>query len=177
MIPFIDLKLQYRGIKNEIDEAILSVLESTQFVLGKEVDLFEREFAEYCGSKHAVAVNSGTSALHLALLAADWPASPGPGRGPAARWLQGYPAWFILLYTGSPAKNRATVLHALQVFAILIAKNWFYEIIIANLRRPADRAVGTAPCRLDRQRTRPGRSTAARLPPRVAGIGHGAGSP
>jgi len=70
MIPFIDLKLQYRGIKNEIDEAILSVLESTQFVLGKEVDLFEREFAEYCGSKHAVAVNSGTSALHLALLAA-----------------------------------------------------------------------------------------------------------
>jgi dTDP-4-amino-4,6-dideoxygalactose transaminase len=64
-------KAQYRSIKPEIDAAIGSVLESSQFALGSEVAAFEREFAEYCGVAHAVGVNSGTSALHLALLAAD----------------------------------------------------------------------------------------------------------
>src|SRR5437867_13350334 len=75
MIPFLDLKTQYLDIKSEIDTAVLKVLESTQFVLGEEVARFERDFAAYCGVTHAVAVNSGTSALHLALLAAD----VGPG--------------------------------------------------------------------------------------------------
>lgn len=70
MIPFVDLKSQYRSIKDEIDPAVLSVLDSSQFVLGSEVRAFEDSFAEYCQAKHAVAVNSGTSALHLALLAA-----------------------------------------------------------------------------------------------------------
>ena len=51
------------------------MLESAQFVLGEEVAAFEREFASYCGAKHGIAVNSGTSALHLALLAAG----VGPG--------------------------------------------------------------------------------------------------
>jgi dTDP-4-amino-4,6-dideoxygalactose transaminase len=69
MIPFVDLKAQYRGIKAEIDAAVLGVLESSQFVLGPELEAFEREFAEYCQVDHAVGVNSGTSALHLALLA------------------------------------------------------------------------------------------------------------
>lgn len=69
-VPFVDLKAQYRCIKAEVESAISNVLESTQFVLGKEVEAFEREFADYCGVAHAVAVNSGTSALHLALLAA-----------------------------------------------------------------------------------------------------------
>ena len=69
MIPFVDLKSQYRSIKNEIDAGILKVLESSQFALGNEVFRFEKEFAEYCRVKEAVAVNSGTSALHLALLA------------------------------------------------------------------------------------------------------------
>jgi dTDP-4-amino-4,6-dideoxygalactose transaminase len=75
MIPFLDLKAQYKSIKPEIDAAVINVLESTQFVLGEHVAAFERDFASYCGVKHAVAVNSGTSALHLALLAAD----VGPG--------------------------------------------------------------------------------------------------
>jgi dTDP-4-amino-4,6-dideoxygalactose transaminase len=75
MMPFLDLKAQYQSIKPDIDRAILSVLESTQFVLGDHVAAFERDFAAYCGAKHAVAVNSGTSALHLALLAAG----VGPG--------------------------------------------------------------------------------------------------
>jgi dTDP-4-amino-4,6-dideoxygalactose transaminase len=70
MIPFVDLKAQYHSIKPEIDTAVMRVLESTQFVLGGEVAAFENEFAAYCGGKHAIAVNSGTSALHLALLAA-----------------------------------------------------------------------------------------------------------
>src|SRR5207247_2422370 len=47
-----------------------AVLESGQYVLGDEVAAFEREFAAYCGTAHAIAVNTGTSALHLALLAA-----------------------------------------------------------------------------------------------------------
>jgi len=70
MIPYVDLKAQYRSIKNEIDAAVIRVLESTQFVLGEEVAAFEREFAGYCQASEAIAVNSGTSALHLALLAA-----------------------------------------------------------------------------------------------------------
>jgi dTDP-4-amino-4,6-dideoxygalactose transaminase len=70
MIPFVDLQTQYRSIKSEIDSAVLRVLESSQFVLGKEVAAFEKAFAAYCQSQHCVAVNSGTSALHLALLAA-----------------------------------------------------------------------------------------------------------
>lgn len=75
MIPFLDLKAQYASIKPELDAAVLGVLASTQYVLGDEVAAFEREFAAYCGVKHAIAVNTGTSALHLALLAAN----VGPG--------------------------------------------------------------------------------------------------
>ena len=70
MIPFVDLKAQYLSIKDEIDQAIAGVLESAQFVLGEEVATFERDFASYVRASHAIAVNSGTSALHLALLAA-----------------------------------------------------------------------------------------------------------
>lgn len=70
MVPFVDLKTQYHSIKQEIDAAVAGVLENTSFVLGKEVAAFEKDFADYIGSPHAVAVNSGTSALHLALLAA-----------------------------------------------------------------------------------------------------------
>jgi dTDP-4-amino-4,6-dideoxygalactose transaminase len=70
MIPLVDLKAQYASIKNEIDAAIESVLESGQFILGSEVAAFEEEFAAYCQARYAVGVNSGTSALHLSLLAA-----------------------------------------------------------------------------------------------------------
>jgi len=69
-VAYLDLKAQYRSIKPEIDTAIARVLESGQFVLGSEVADFEREFAAYCGISHCIAVNSGTSALHLALLGA-----------------------------------------------------------------------------------------------------------
>lgn len=70
MIPFVDLKEQYISIKDEIDTAVLKVLESTQYVLGEDVTNLEVEFAEYCDAEYGIAVNTGTSALHLALLAA-----------------------------------------------------------------------------------------------------------
>ena len=70
MIPFLDLKAQYQRIKPEIDAAIAQVVDSGHFVLGPQVAAFEERFAAYCGAKHCMALNSGTSALHLALLAA-----------------------------------------------------------------------------------------------------------
>src|SRR5881392_2886117 len=69
-VPYLDLKAQYHSIKAEIDEAIARVLDSCQFVLGPEVAQFEKEFAAYCGTSECIALNSGTSALHLAMLAA-----------------------------------------------------------------------------------------------------------
>ena len=68
-VPYLDLKAQYQSIKPEIDAAIARVLDSCQFVLGPEVAAFEQEFAAYCGTAECIALNSGTSALHLALLA------------------------------------------------------------------------------------------------------------
>jgi dTDP-4-amino-4,6-dideoxygalactose transaminase len=75
MIPLADIKAQYQSLREELSAAALRVLESGQYALGPEVEAFEREFAGYCGAGGAVAVNSGTSALHLALLAAG----VGPG--------------------------------------------------------------------------------------------------
>ncbi len=70
MIPMVDLKTQYQSIKEEITSGILDALEKTQFILGPNVTAFEKEAAAYLGVKHAVAVASGTDALHLALAAA-----------------------------------------------------------------------------------------------------------
>jgi dTDP-4-amino-4,6-dideoxygalactose transaminase len=70
MVPYLDLKAQYRGIASEIDAAVRRVLENCSFILGPEVADFEAAFARYCTARHAVGMNSGTSAIHLALLAA-----------------------------------------------------------------------------------------------------------
>ena len=75
MIPFVDLRAQYLGIKDEVNAAIQGVLDTCQFTLGSEVAKFEEEFAAYSGADIGVGVNTGTSALHLALLAAG----VGPG--------------------------------------------------------------------------------------------------
>jgi len=69
-VPYFDLKLQYAGIRDEIRAALDQVCDSTAFILGEEVSQFEKEFAAYCETQYCVALNSGTSALHLALLAA-----------------------------------------------------------------------------------------------------------
>ena len=75
MIPLVDLKAQYQALKPEVDAAIAAVLENAEFALGPAVDAFERDFAAYVHSAYAIAVNSGTSALHVAMLAAG----VGPG--------------------------------------------------------------------------------------------------
>lgn len=68
-VPLVDLKVQYETIKEEIQEAIKRVLESTQFILSEEVHKFEEEFAKFCGAKYCVGVNSGTDAIYLTLRA------------------------------------------------------------------------------------------------------------
>lgn len=70
-IPFVDLNSQYHSIKNEIDPAIAAVINRSAFVLGKEVEDFERDFADFCESSFAVGVDSGYSALELILRALD----------------------------------------------------------------------------------------------------------
>jgi dTDP-4-amino-4,6-dideoxygalactose transaminase len=69
-VPFINLNREYQSIKDEILTAIQRVFERGQFILGKEVSLFEEEFAHYCGVRYGVGVASGTDALYLALIAA-----------------------------------------------------------------------------------------------------------
>lgn len=69
MIPFIDLNTQYQNIKSEIQSAINGVLESGQYIMGKEIGILETMLAEYVGSKHCIAVSSGTDAQLLALMA------------------------------------------------------------------------------------------------------------
>ena len=68
-VPFVDLQSDYRELKPEIDMAIHSVLDTSAYVLGKAVSAFEADFAEFCHVDHAVGVNSGYSAIELALRA------------------------------------------------------------------------------------------------------------
>ncbi len=70
-IPFVDLAAQYEAISGEIDESIRRVVGNTEFILGHDVGLFEEEFSSYCEAKFGVGVDSGTSALELALRSFD----------------------------------------------------------------------------------------------------------
>lgn len=69
IIPLVDLKANYFSLKEEIDAAIAEVLENSRFILGPAVVGFEKDFAAFCNTEYALGVSSGTSALHLALLA------------------------------------------------------------------------------------------------------------
>lgn len=68
MIPIVDLKKQYASIKKEVDSAIQNVFAKGQFSQGSHVEAFEKNFAKYIGTKYSICVNSGTSALHLAMI-------------------------------------------------------------------------------------------------------------
>ncbi len=68
-VPFVDLRAQYRSIREEVLEAISNTLESMELLLGPNVQAFEQEFADYCDVRHAVGVANGTDALYLALRA------------------------------------------------------------------------------------------------------------
>ena len=74
-VPYFDLKQQYAGIRDEILAGLDRACQNASFILGPDVVEFEKEFATYCEARHCVALNTGTSALHLALLAAG----VGPG--------------------------------------------------------------------------------------------------
>ena len=67
-VPFVDLKAQYRAIKQEVDAAIARVIDDTAFILGREVEAFEAAFAEYVGARFCVGLNSGTAAIQLAVM-------------------------------------------------------------------------------------------------------------
>ena len=70
-VPLLDLKEQYKTIKEEVLETAEELFESQYFILGPRVASLEKEIADYCASKHAVGVSSGTDALLISLMAAD----------------------------------------------------------------------------------------------------------
>src|SRR5882724_6372444 len=70
-VPYLDLLAQMRPIRREIDAAIARTLDNCWFCLGPDVAQFEKDFARFCGADHCVAFNSGTSALHIAMLLLD----------------------------------------------------------------------------------------------------------
>jgi dTDP-4-amino-4,6-dideoxygalactose transaminase len=70
-IPLVDLKAQYKNIHDEINKAVIELIDSGNYILGKKVAEFESAFAGYCQTKQAIGVGSGTAALHLALLACN----------------------------------------------------------------------------------------------------------
>jgi dTDP-4-amino-4,6-dideoxygalactose transaminase len=75
VVPFSDLQAQNASVRDEIGRELREVVDSSAFILGPKVEAFEAAFARFAGARHCVAVNSGTSALHLALLGAG----VGPG--------------------------------------------------------------------------------------------------
>src|SRR5206468_2224692 len=68
-IPWFDLSRQYQALRQDILQALDDIMTAGGFILGPAVEQFEKEFAAFVGTKHCVGLNSGTSALHLALLA------------------------------------------------------------------------------------------------------------
>src|SRR5437899_4243580 len=67
-IPYLDLPAQMRAIRKDIDAAIARTLDNCSFCLGPDVAQFEKDFARFIGAEHCVCFNSGTSALHVAML-------------------------------------------------------------------------------------------------------------
>ena len=127
MVPYLDLKAQYAEIKPEIDAAISRVLDSANFSLGPEVAAFEERFAAYCNAGHCVTVNSGTSALHLALLAAGI----GPGDEVITVSMTFVATTAAILYTG-----------AKPVFADVDPQTWTIDPkLIESLITPRTKAI------------------------------------
>jgi dTDP-4-amino-4,6-dideoxygalactose transaminase len=70
-VPFLDLKAPYMELRDELDEAWRRVMESGWFILGRELEAFEAEFAAYCGARHCIGVGNGLDALHLIMRAME----------------------------------------------------------------------------------------------------------
>src|SRR3989441_1207643 len=67
-VPYFDLAAQIRSVRPEIDAALARTLDNCSFCLGPDVAQFEKDFAKFCGAQHCLGFNSGTSALHVAML-------------------------------------------------------------------------------------------------------------
>lgn len=96
-VPFLDLTGAYEELKPDIDSAVLKVLSSGEYILGKEVDLFENEYARFCGARYCVGVANGLDAILLSLLALG----VGPGDEvivPAHTFIA---TWFAVTRTGA----------------------------------------------------------------------------
>ena len=73
MVKFLDLKVQYQGIRSEIDQAIQNVIENSDFIGGKHVTQFESNFSNYIGVDYCIGVGNGTDALEIAIEALNMP--------------------------------------------------------------------------------------------------------
>jgi dTDP-4-amino-4,6-dideoxygalactose transaminase len=96
-VPFLDLKAPYLELRKELDEVWQRVMESGWYLLGRELDAFETEFAAYCGVRHCVGVGNGLEALHLILRAMEI----GPGDEvivPAHTYIA---TWLAVSYAGA----------------------------------------------------------------------------
>ena len=129
-IPFIDGAAQRRRLGSAIDEAVARVLAHCQFVMGPEVQAFEKDLAAFCGAKHAISCASGTDALLLVLLA------KGIGRGDAV---------FCPAFTFCATAEVVALLGATPVFVDI--DEWTFNIDIASLKRaiPVAKQKGLKP--------------------------------
>jgi dTDP-4-amino-4,6-dideoxygalactose transaminase len=122
-VPFNDLSWQWRQIRNKISSGLEDIFASSAFILGPNVDCFERDVAAYLEAEHAIGVSSGTSALHLALIAA------GIGRGdrvlvPANSFVA--TAWAVCYVGAEP------------VFCDVEPKSWTIDVVDAEQRLTSD---------------------------------------
>ena len=96
-IPFLDLKTPYTELKKELDEVYHRVMDSGWYILGEEVESFEKEYAAYCQTKHCVGVGNGLDALHLVLRALDI----GPGHEVIVPSNTYIATWLAVSYSGA----------------------------------------------------------------------------
>ncbi|WP_298272593.1 DegT/DnrJ/EryC1/StrS aminotransferase family protein [Geobacter sp.] len=96
-VPFLDLKGPYRELQHQLDAVYRRVMESGWYILGREVEAFEAEFANYCGTKHCIGVGNGLDALHLILRAMDI----GPGDEVIVPSNTYIATWLAVTYTGA----------------------------------------------------------------------------
>lgn len=96
-VPFLDLHAPYLELREELDAAYHRVMESGWYILGKEVEAFEAEFATYCGAKHCIGVGNGLDALHLILRAYDI----GPGDEVIVPSNTYIATWLAVTYAGA----------------------------------------------------------------------------
>lgn len=137
-IPFLDLKTGHDDLRQEMHEAWQRVLESGCYVLGPELDSFEREFAEYCDAHHCVGVGNGLDALHLILRALGI----GPGDEvivPANTFIA---TWLAVSYTGAKIvavePNEATYNIDPEAFSAAITSRTKAVIAVHLYGHPAD---------------------------------------